>query len=76
VAARGNWPAGRRSLAATGHQGRRWRRKPPPIDPELLAAVRRVPVLKNGVAHTWSEDTGRFVPLADDAGDGGARWRR
>jgi hypothetical protein len=76
MAVRGNWPAGRRSLAATGHQGRVRRRKQPSVDPELLAAVRRLPVSKNGIPHTWSEAAGRLVPLADEAGDGGAGWRR
>lgn len=76
MAVRGNWPAGRRSLAATGHQGRVRRPKPPPVDPELLALVRRIPVSKDGVAHTWSEAAGRLVPLADEADAGGPEWRR
>jgi hypothetical protein len=68
MSARGNWPAGRRSLPARadGAQGRPRRRRQAPPDPELLALVKTVPVFKNGVRHTWSEAAGRYVPAADE----------
>jgi hypothetical protein len=55
MGARGNWPAGRRSLAATGHQGRLRRRQQPAVDPGLLALIRRVPYWRNGFAYVRDE---------------------